>query len=327
MDRFDDMYNRLFRQYLTEIMPQTAPQGMDQSPSRDVSTRMGSMIEVSSKYDGMSGKSGQDFFIPPDNASSGKENSPMASNEASNSNANNATEIPALKDGGTNEPMASSSGEGLSGKEPTPLEGIPSSLLSGESTGMISTTPSVRMTGITRPSALPTGKLLKTFDKNIKELYDVALSIMTKYIEDQSHLQVNIPGKMRVETEENFKMWTVKMPNDHEIPDEISDPDQIRQYVDLSFLKIKDLFRKPKKEIFELLKKDTYARLKQTQEFVDFVNSVKPYDRQNTNGNLVAANSSNTLASGKTSDNGGDQNGNAGRAGGGIGRVFTGWGF
>jgi hypothetical protein len=41
-----------------------------------------------------------------------------------------------------------------------------------------------------------------------------------------------------------------------------------------SFVKVRDIFKRPKKEVFELLKKDTYVRLKLTDDFQVFISSI-----------------------------------------------------
>lgn len=83
---------------------------------------------------------------------------------------------------------------------------------------------------------------------------------------------------MRVETETMYKEWyespsvkRVQIPSGQSNKNVFQEEDII---FDTSlFTKGRDIFKRPKKEVYELLKKDPFVRLKLTSEFRDFIKS------------------------------------------------------
>lgn len=108
----------------------------------------------------------------------------------------------------------------------------------------------------------------RSHTNNIKVLQDVGRSIMDKYIYEASPDQVNIPGKMRQETENLFNSWIacLSYTEDGEKPE----------------IEPLDIFHRAKKEIFDLLKKDPFVRWKQTVEFGEFIATWAPKRSSNS---------------------------------------------
>lgn len=115
-------------------------------------------------------------------------------------------------------------------------------------------------------------------EMKLRELYDVANSIIKEFIVHGAEKQINIPGSMREEIEKSIEEWL----------------EEINGEMNLNIAGIilaiaADLFQKSKKEVYELLKKDTYLRFKATNQFKEFVTSMKPYNRQRALSNLIGS--------------------------------------
>ena len=133
---------------------------------------------------------------------------------------------------------------------------------------------------------------LRNIEMNLKELHDVCRSILDKFVVDGAPLQVNLPGKMRIEVETLYREWVFGNTNNsnninnktNQPPELIIDHSDSFKYIQsiedifdsASFVKVKDIFKRSKKEVYDLLKKDTYARLKLTTQFQEFIASVIP---------------------------------------------------
>jgi CRP-like cAMP-binding protein len=143
--------------------------------------------------------------------------------------------------------------------------------------------------GWVKPVVIGPGTLNAVSYANIlarqRGLLDFGTSIINKFILATAAECVNIPGKMRVATLEGFTVWS------HMVQLLINKASNATQsHLDTSFATeeedllatAKELFTAPKREIYQLLKKDSYVRFKATKEFATFIDSMNPYSKQDT---------------------------------------------
>lgn len=112
-------------------------------------------------------------------------------------------------------------------------------------------------------------------ESQLFEIHDVCKAIIEKFIAEGSPHQVNIAYKMRIETEAFFKEWSAAITDIRQklsVAKESVEVDELEE----SYAKAKAIFEKPKKEVYELMQKDTYSRLKHTKEFMEFLEEMKP---------------------------------------------------
>jgi len=113
------------------------------------------------------------------------------------------------------------------------------------------------------------------FESQLFEIHDVCKAIVEKFIAEGAPCQINIAYKMRIETENVFRDWSFVI---NEIRDKLSvERESVAlEELEVSYAKAKAIFEKPKKEVYELMQKDTYSRLKLTKEFKEFLEEMKP---------------------------------------------------
>jgi len=144
--------------------------------------------------------------------------------------------------------------------------------------------------------------LFKGLDTNMKELHDVCKSIIDKFIVDGAVQQINIPGKMRIDVERMFKEWVNTPGANNPIPLKQINPDAEKpnpnseSYRDFnltfdanSFIKVKEIFKRSKKEVYELLKKDTFVRLKMTEEFLSLIQAIRNPKKDKTSNRITTS--------------------------------------
>lgn len=90
----------------------------------------------------------------------------------------------------------------------------------------------------------------------MSKVKDMACLIMAQYVSEGAVEQVNIPGPMRKETEASYKAWLESLRGSEEF-----DPLTI--------------FAKAKREVFTLMKKDSFPRWKDTPEFLQLVEKLR----------------------------------------------------
>lgn len=145
------------------------------------------------------------------------------------------------------------------------------------------------------------------FNSGMLELQEVGKIIIDRFITVGSELQVNIPGKMRIESEALFREWLqmgakidigrveamlLEFNKNSSESMDISTRTLI-QAIEASGNGIGDalippaalalrIFAAPREEIFLLIKRDTLPRWKQSPLFEKFLASVKKYEKDNT---------------------------------------------
>jgi Cyclic nucleotide-binding domain/Regulator of G protein signaling domain len=117
----------------------------------------------------------------------------------------------------------------------------------------------------------------KIYETGIAQIRDVIKNIMEQYVFDGSPNQVNLPGKMRVQVEEDVKQWL-----EDTTPVGATQPPKSPKYdhCNPNFTVPKELFAKVKTEAYMVMRKDTYARWRFTAEFTEFINKLEPFSRR-----------------------------------------------
>jgi hypothetical protein len=157
-------------------------------------------------------------------------------------------------------------------------------LLEGESGGPGWVRPAPSSTNLTASNALHAVSFANMIARQ-KGLVDHGHHVIDKFILPSAVECVNIPGKMRTATIENFSQWAQRV---HKLMERASTATQ--SHMDVSFVSEEqelltiaaDLFTASKKEIYQLLKKDSYVRFRATKPFADFIDGMTPYSKQDT---------------------------------------------
>ena len=138
-----------------------------------------------------------------------------------------------------------------------------------------------------------TSAVSATFVTGQRGLLDFAQKIVSSHILENSPESVNIPGLMRTETMQKYSQWTEEV--QRLLIASEKGKDSLSAVSDVEARQLaaaKALFVAPKREIYNLLKKDSYMRFKGTIEFSDFITSFEPFSKQDTSVARKSSNSS-----------------------------------
>ena len=114
----------------------------------------------------------------------------------------------------------------------------------------------------------------KVFLSGVSNVREVVKSVMEEYVAEGSPSQVNLPGKLRVIVEKEVAAW---LDSTAVVADSHADFTAVD---DRGLTLPKDLFTKAKTEAYMVMRKDTFARWRFTEEFSQFVSQLTPLTRQ-----------------------------------------------
>lgn len=140
---------------------------------------------------------------------------------------------------------------------------------------------------------------IESIESTIVELQKVGKTLMEKYIHEGAEHQINIPDKMRKDTERAFSTWiaTTSLHSPRKLSENKREGSPKSRFFDeeeegfgkaLDF-KFLEIFKAPKNEVYKLLKADKFIRFKRTREFQNFIFSIKPQN-EGDNGSYSSHN-------------------------------------
>ena len=127
-----------------------------------------------------------------------------------------------------------------------------------------------------------------TLNEGYAQLTDVVRTMMEQYVYEGSVSQVNLPGRLRVQLEKDVAHWldSAKLSlrktlenEKNKLEIEVKNSESRKIYFHAyskGFIIPKDLFVKAKSECYMIMRKDTFARWRFTDQFSTFSDSLQP---------------------------------------------------
>lgn len=143
-----------------------------------------------------------------------------------------------------------------------------------------------------------------TLNEGFTQLTDVVRAMMEQYVYEGSVSQVNFPGRLRVQLEKDVAHWLDSatmslrktLENDtKELEVEVRNSESRKIYFHAyskGLIIPKDLFVKAKSECYMIMRKDTFARWRFTDQFSTFSDSLQPLANAKHNNEIGTSNNS-----------------------------------
>eukprot|EP00596_Hydrurales_sp_CCMP1899_P005742 CAMPEP_0119040350 /NCGR_PEP_ID=MMETSP1177-20130426/10241_1 /TAXON_ID=2985 /ORGANISM="Ochromonas sp, Strain CCMP1899" /LENGTH=423 /DNA_ID=CAMNT_0007005305 /DNA_START=1498 /DNA_END=2769 /DNA_ORIENTATION=+ len=130
----------------------------------------------------------------------------------------------------------------------------------------------------------------KAINGSFLQLRNIVKGMMEQYVYEGSPNQVNLPGKLRVVLEKEVNIWLAEMKpideicvnkeNETDLAGLLSmDGDKVDEIIKLNDVKFrvpKELWTKAKSECYMIMRKDTFARWRFTEQFSTFFENLQP---------------------------------------------------